>query len=715
MPDSGELGDVQIQNAPEAKPLQDLDAIYDVFVSYESQDSAVANSVVMTLERQGFNCWIAPRNVTPGALYADEIVRAINAAKVLVLVLSQTAIESPHVRKEIERASSKGRPIITLKVDATSLTTALEYFLSESQWVDLTVDGSEVAFAKLLVAVRRHLMPVPVMQQRGKATARSAERPTHPSSAAKPNRRLGRPLVVVALAAIVIVVCMTLQIHAAISSRNIVVEPFEVSPTLSGRGETGTVIASAVLDELKKLQNATPISAALAASAGIDSSKRGLELGAPDTGTLLGEIYRLIENRFGHDIRITGSLIETDTGALLLTVRGDRVAPKSMKGPPGELSILSTDAAEYIYAQSQPTLWVKYLSNHKRYAEEIAFAKDAVVNGEQANRPYFLTFWAHALIASGGSKKDARRLLREALTLKPDYWTPYAIISSIAVAEGDEEGAWRIGEQLRNVAGGRPGRAPAAAFTEWDALTWNLSERLLAIEREADLFGGQIAIQSDIAAIQALRHDPDAAELALNSINTIDGDPSVAAETHWVRGVLALDSGDNKTAMTEMESFGAALLDPSIASSHAQERCWIAPAEEAAGRSDKADAVLRAGGSFVDCYRFRADILERRGEWAAALTAYTQAVALAPDLPAGYYSWGVALLRHGDLAGAEVKLKAANERGRHWADPLKTWGDLLVKQAKTSDALGKYEEALKYAPNWAALKEARDAVMTQRP
>jgi hypothetical protein len=178
----------------------------------------------MTLERQGFNCWIAPRNVTPGALYADEIVRAINAAKVLVLELSQTAIESPHVRREIERASSKGRPIITLKVDATSLTTALEYFLSESQWVDLTVDGSEVAFAKRLVAVRRHLMPVPVMQQRGKATARSAERPTHPSSAAKPNRRLGRPLVVVALAAIVIVVCMTLQIHAAIISSIAVAE-----------------------------------------------------------------------------------------------------------------------------------------------------------------------------------------------------------------------------------------------------------------------------------------------------------------------------------------------------------------------------------------------------------------------------------------------------------------------------------------------------------
>ena len=70
-----------------------------------------------------------------------------------------------------------------------------------------------------------------------------------------------------------------------------------------------------------------------------------------------------------------------------------------------------------------------------------------------------------------------------------------------------------------------------------------------------------------------------------------------------------------------------------------------------------------------------------RLDWRAK--AYADAVALAPDLPAGYYSWGAALARHGDLAGAEAKLKDANKRGPHWADPLKAWGDVLVKQGKT--------------------------------
>jgi hypothetical protein len=81
---------------------------HDVFVSYASQDAAVANSIVESLEQQGLKCWIAPRDVTPGSQYADEIVGAINDAKVVVVVLSEHAIASPHVGKEIERACPSG-------------------------------------------------------------------------------------------------------------------------------------------------------------------------------------------------------------------------------------------------------------------------------------------------------------------------------------------------------------------------------------------------------------------------------------------------------------------------------------------------------------------------------------------------------------------------------------------------------------------------------
>jgi TolB-like protein/Flp pilus assembly protein TadD len=126
---------------------------HDVFVSYASQDAAVANSLVENLEQHGLKCWIAPRDVKPGAQYADAIVRAINEAKAVVLVMSGSAVASSHVGKEIERGSSKRKPIIAFRIDAVPLNHALEYFLSESQWIDVPQLGMPAALTKLAEAV----------------------------------------------------------------------------------------------------------------------------------------------------------------------------------------------------------------------------------------------------------------------------------------------------------------------------------------------------------------------------------------------------------------------------------------------------------------------------------------------------------------------------------------------------------------------------------
>src|SRR5205814_4890090 len=155
--------------APAASELPDASAgtgAPTVFISYASQDAAVAHALVEALERHGVRCWIAPRDVKAGALYADAIARAISGAKAFVLVLSESAISSSHVGKEIERASSKKRPIIALRIDAAPLTPALEYFLSESQWVAAQTGSMEAAYAKLVDAIRdpapRHSPAVPL-------------------------------------------------------------------------------------------------------------------------------------------------------------------------------------------------------------------------------------------------------------------------------------------------------------------------------------------------------------------------------------------------------------------------------------------------------------------------------------------------------------------------------------------------------------------------
>jgi TolB-like protein/Flp pilus assembly protein TadD len=126
----------------------------DVFISYASQDKAVADVVCEALESAGVACWIAPRNVTPGEFYAESIVHAIDSTKVIVLILSQNAADSQHVLSEVERARSRRHPIVSLRIDLAQLPAALEYFLNTSQWLDASATGVDRAMPKLIAAVK---------------------------------------------------------------------------------------------------------------------------------------------------------------------------------------------------------------------------------------------------------------------------------------------------------------------------------------------------------------------------------------------------------------------------------------------------------------------------------------------------------------------------------------------------------------------------------
>ncbi len=137
-----------------ADAVQAATASIDVFISYASADSAVAESVCESLERAGVACWMAPRDVTPGTFYADEIVHAIDAAKALVLILSQNAAASAHVLREVERATSKRHPVVSMRIDQAPLLASLEYFLNTSQWLDASAGDTVRAMPKLVAAVR---------------------------------------------------------------------------------------------------------------------------------------------------------------------------------------------------------------------------------------------------------------------------------------------------------------------------------------------------------------------------------------------------------------------------------------------------------------------------------------------------------------------------------------------------------------------------------
>jgi len=71
-----------VAGAPEIAEVEDEKASSSspAFIGYASQDAAVTIALVEARERRSIACRIAPRDVKPGALYADAIIRAINEA-----------------------------------------------------------------------------------------------------------------------------------------------------------------------------------------------------------------------------------------------------------------------------------------------------------------------------------------------------------------------------------------------------------------------------------------------------------------------------------------------------------------------------------------------------------------------------------------------------------------------------------------------------------
>lgn len=109
---------------------------HDVFVSHSAKDKAAADKVVAKLEAESVRCWVAPRDVVPGADWGGSIIEAIESSRVMVLIFSQNANSSSQIKREVERAVDKEVYTIPFRIDDIKPTRTLEYFISTSQWMD---------------------------------------------------------------------------------------------------------------------------------------------------------------------------------------------------------------------------------------------------------------------------------------------------------------------------------------------------------------------------------------------------------------------------------------------------------------------------------------------------------------------------------------------------------------------------------------------------
>jgi uncharacterized RDD family membrane protein YckC len=131
---------------------------HDIFISYANEDKPAADSLCANLEQEGIQCWIAPRNISPGEKYATAIIHAIENAKIVVLVFSRNSDQSVHVRTEIERAFNQGKTIIPVRIENIEPSDEMQYFIGSRQLFD-AFSGSEEEHARLAWIIRNRLTP----------------------------------------------------------------------------------------------------------------------------------------------------------------------------------------------------------------------------------------------------------------------------------------------------------------------------------------------------------------------------------------------------------------------------------------------------------------------------------------------------------------------------------------------------------------------------
>src|SRR6516164_4896172 len=109
---------------------------HDVFISHSTEDKPAADAVCAILEKKGVRCWIAPRDIMPGADWGESIVNAIRTSRVLLLLFSTNANKSRQIKREVEIAADGNVTIVPLRIENALPTESFQYFLGNIHWLD---------------------------------------------------------------------------------------------------------------------------------------------------------------------------------------------------------------------------------------------------------------------------------------------------------------------------------------------------------------------------------------------------------------------------------------------------------------------------------------------------------------------------------------------------------------------------------------------------
>lgn len=128
-----------------------------VFLSYSQADAKDADALVAALESCGMSVWRDISGVPGGARWRDDLVEALAKSQAVVLLMSEAAMGSKWVRRELEFADTRGLPIFPLVKVECQAPDWFDFQFGGLQRQKLDPQNFHASAAKLSAAVRRLL------------------------------------------------------------------------------------------------------------------------------------------------------------------------------------------------------------------------------------------------------------------------------------------------------------------------------------------------------------------------------------------------------------------------------------------------------------------------------------------------------------------------------------------------------------------------------
>ena len=80
-----------------------------VFLSHSHTDAPLATRVSEALQRKGLDVWDPDVDLLPGDNWAAKVARALEESQAMVVLLTPAAVNSSHVKREMEYALGEKR------------------------------------------------------------------------------------------------------------------------------------------------------------------------------------------------------------------------------------------------------------------------------------------------------------------------------------------------------------------------------------------------------------------------------------------------------------------------------------------------------------------------------------------------------------------------------------------------------------------------------